>query len=106
MGVTFPRIQGVDIAEKVVELGEGVTLEILNQRVIVYPWVRTAKFAEYEHVGSKCYGGFAEYAVVPATNTYCINSNLSDTQLATLSCPYSTAENMLTKARVSARDTV
>ena len=46
------------------------------------------------------------YAVVPATNTYCINSYLSDTQLATLPCAYSTAENMLTKARVSARDTV
>lgn len=106
MGVTFPRIQGADIVGKVVELGEGITPKILNKRVIVYPWVRTAKFAEYEYVGSECDGGFAEYAVVPATNTYCINSYLSDTQLATLPCAYSTAENMLTKARVSARDTV
>lgn len=106
MGVKFPRIQGADIVGKIVEIGEGVTPEILNRRVIVYPWVRTAKFAEYQYVGSEFDGGFAEYAVVPATNAYPINSELPDTQLATLPCAYSTAENMLTKARVSARDTV
>ena len=44
--------------------------------------------------------------MVPATNVYPINSELPDTQLATLPCSYSTAENMLTKGRVSARDTV
>lgn len=106
MGVTFPRIQGADIIGKAVEIGEGVTSEILNQRLIVYPWIRTAIFAEYQYVGSEIDGGFAEYAVVPATNVYPINSELSDIQLATLPCAYSTAENMLTKARVSARDTV
>ena len=106
MGVEFPRIQGADIVGVVVEVGEGVTPEILNQRVIVYPWIRTAQFAEYEYVGSELDGGFAEYAIVPATNAYPINSDLPDTQLATLPCAYSTAENMLTKARVAARDTV
>ena len=106
MGVKFPRIQGADIVGKAVEIGEGVNPEILNQRVIVYPWIRTAILSEYQYVGSEIDGGFAEYAVAPATNVYPINSELSDTQLATLPCAYSTAENMLTKARVAARDTV
>ena len=105
-GVQFPRIQGADIVGNVVEVGEGVNPDILNQRAIVAPWIRTAKFADYGYVGSEIDGGFAEYAVVPATNVYLINSDLSDTQLATLPCAYSTAENLLTNARVSTKDTV
>ncbi|NEQ40116.1 MAG: zinc-binding dehydrogenase [Okeania sp. SIO3I5] len=106
MGVTFPRIQGADIVGVAVEIGEGVNPDILNKRVIVYPWIRTAKLADYQYVGSEIDGGFAEYAVIPATNVYSINSELPDTQLATLPCAYSTAENLVTNARVSARDTV
>ncbi len=106
MGVQFPRIQGADIVGVAVEIGEGVNPDILNKRVIVYPWIRTAQFADYQYVGSEIDGGFAEYAVVPATNVYSINSELPDTQLATLPCAYSTAENLLTNARVSAKDTV
>ncbi|MGC1198486.1 MAG: zinc-binding dehydrogenase, partial [Geitlerinemataceae cyanobacterium] len=48
----------------------------------------------------------AEYAVIPATNVYPINSPLSDIELATFPCSYSTAENMLTKGRITAADTV
>ncbi len=105
-GVKFPRIQGADLVGKAVEVGQGVNPEILNQRVIVDPWIRTGQFAEYQYVGSEIDGGFAEYVVIPATNVYSINSSLSDAELATLPCAYSTAENMLTKGRVSAQDTV
>ncbi|NRB09581.1 MAG: alcohol dehydrogenase catalytic domain-containing protein, partial [Richelia sp.] len=98
-GIQFPRIQGADIAGKVVEVGDGVESGIINQRVIVDPWIRSDQLAEYKYIGSEINGGFAEYAVVPASNIYPINSSLSDAELATFPCAYSTAENLLTKAR-------
>lgn len=104
--LTFPRIQGSDPVGKVVEIGDGVESEILNQRVLVDPLIRADKLGEYGYIGSEIDGGFAEYAVVPASNSYPINSPLSDVELATLPCSYSTAENLLTKGRVSAEDTV
>ncbi|NES72570.1 MAG: zinc-binding dehydrogenase, partial [Okeania sp. SIO2D1] len=61
---------------------------------------------DYQYIGSELDGGFAEYAVIPATNIYPINSPLSDIELATFPCSYSTAENMLTKGRIGAEDTV
>ena len=51
-------------------------------------------------------GGFAEYTTIPATNVVPVNSDYSDAELATFSCSYSTAEGMLTRARVDASDTV
>ncbi|MEC4818648.1 MAG: alcohol dehydrogenase catalytic domain-containing protein, partial [Scytonema sp. PMC 1069.18] len=105
-GIQFPRIQGADIAGKVVEISDDVNPELLNQRVIVDPWIRSDKLEEYQYIGSEIDGGFAEYAVVPASNIYPINSSLSDVELATFPCAYSTAENLLTKGRVSAEDTV
>ena len=105
-GISFPRIQGADIVGKVVEIGEGVESQILDKRVIVDPWIRSKKSAEYQYIGSEVDGGFAEYAVVPATNVYPINSALSDVELATIPCSYSTAENMLTKGRVNGEDVI
>ncbi|MGD1803967.1 alcohol dehydrogenase family protein [Dapis sp. BLCC M126] len=105
-GVKFPLIQGSDIVGEVVEIGEDVNPEILKQRVIVDPWIRAEKLADYQYIGSEFDGGFAEYAVVPTTNIYPINSPLSDVELSTLPCSYATAENMLTKGRVSAEDIV
>ncbi|NEP82592.1 MAG: zinc-binding dehydrogenase [Okeania sp. SIO3B3] len=59
-----------------------------------------------EYVGSELNGGFAEYVAIPVANVCPINSSLSDAELATVPCSYSTAENLLTKARVSDKDTV
>lgn len=49
---------------------------------------------------------FAEFTVIPAHNAIAIQSDLSDAELATFSCAYSTAEGMLTRANVTAADTV
>lgn len=106
IGIEFPRIQGADIVGKVVEIGTDVEPKLLNQRVIVDSWIRGKNLEEYQYVGSELNGGFAEYVAIPATNVYPINSSLSDVELATVPCSYSTAENLLTKARVSDRDTV
>ena len=49
---------------------------------------------------------FAEYATTLAVNAVPITSDLSDAELATFSCSYSTAEGMLTRANVTSADTV
>ncbi|NEP10009.1 MAG: zinc-binding dehydrogenase [Symploca sp. SIO2C1] len=105
-GTEFPRIQGADIVGEVVDIGSDVEPRLLEQRVIVDSWIRNDALDDYQYVGSELDGGFAEYAVIPATNVYPINSILSDIELATFPCAYSTAENMLTKGRISAADTV
>jgi len=105
-GTEFPRIQGADIVGQVVEIGSDVEPQILQKRVIVDSWIREEKSDDYQYIGSELDGGFAEYAVVPATNVYPINSPLADIELATFPCSYSTAENMLTKGRITAADTV
>jgi len=105
-GTDFPRIQGADIVGQVVEIGQKVDSNLLNKRVIVDSWIRNQSLDDYQYVGSELDGGFAEYVVIPATNVYPINSSLSDIELATFPCSYSTAENMLTKGRIGGDDTV
>jgi len=105
-GTEFPRIQGADIVGQVIAIGEKVDSKLLNQRVIVDSWIRSKDPNNYQYVGSELDGGFAEYTVLPATNIYPINSSLSDLELATFPCSYSTAENMLTKGRIAGDDIV
>jgi NADPH:quinone reductase-like Zn-dependent oxidoreductase len=52
--------------------------------------------------GSECDGGFAQYTVAPARETYSVESDWSDVELAAVPCAYSTAENMLHRADVGA----
>jgi len=106
VSIEFPRIQGADIVGKVVEVGAGVDQNLLQQRVMVDPWIRDKSSASDRYVGSELDGGFAEYAVIPASNVYPIQSPLSDIELACFPCSYSTAENMLVKGRVTGSDTV
>ena len=109
-GIQFPRIQGADTVGTVVALGEGVDNDWLGQRVLSENWLRdwsqpmNRNFAGY--VGSECDGGFAQYVALPITNVGRIHSDWSDAELATISCSYTTAENMLGRARVSAEDIV
>ncbi len=105
-GTEFPRIQGADIVGQVVAIGEKVDSKLLDQRVIVDSWIRSEDPNNYQYVGSELDGGFAEYTVIPVNNVYPINSSLSDVELATFPCSYSTAENMLTKGRISKEDIV
>ncbi len=101
-GVKLPMIQGADIAGQIIEIGADVDPKLLQQRVIVNPYIAATDL----YIGSEVNGGFAEYTVIPATNVYPISSSLSDMELATFPCSYSTAENMVTKAKVTAEDTV
>ena len=107
--LSFPRIQGADICGEVVDVGEGADSGIIGKRVLVEPCIREANgepLASPWYVGSECDGGFAEYATVAARHAYPIESSLSDAELASFPCSYSTAENMLTRAQVGKNDTL
>lgn len=58
------------------------------------------------YFGSECDGGYAQFAVVASRHAYKIDSQLSDVELASFPCSYATAENLLTRAKVVASDTL
>ena len=105
----FPRVQGADICGTVMDVGAGADGALVGKRVLVEPCLREANgkaLSSPWYIGSECDGGFADYVTVAARHAYPIDSALSDAELATFPCSYSTAENMLTRAQVSERDTV
>ena len=103
-GLEFPRIQGADVAGIIVAVGTGVAASRMGERVLVDPWMRDGddpgnrSLAGY--FGSERDGGYAEYTTVPAITAFPIRSRYSDAELATFPCSYSTAEYMLTRARL------
>jgi NADPH:quinone reductase-like Zn-dependent oxidoreductase len=108
--ITFPRIQGADVCGEIVAVGENVDSSRIGERVITDGWLRDAEDPENldkaGYFGSERDGGFAEYTTTPSRNALAVQSDLSDAELATFSCSYSTAEGMLTRAQVRANDTV
>ncbi|OAN78390.1 alcohol dehydrogenase [Jannaschia sp. EhC01] len=108
--IHFPRIQGADVCGRVVAVGEGVDPARIGERVITDNWLRDAddlgNLEKTGYYGSERDGGYAQFATMPARNALAINSPLSDAELATFSCSYSTAEGMLERAHVTAADTV
>jgi len=108
--IQFPRIQGADVCGRIVAVGDGVDAGRIGERVITDNWLRDPadpdNMDKTGYFGSERDGGFAEYTTIPAGNAIAIQSDLSDAELATFSCSYSTAEGMLTRANVSATDTV
>ncbi|RZK95053.1 MAG: alcohol dehydrogenase, partial [Rhodococcus sp. (in: high G+C Gram-positive bacteria)] len=101
----FPRIQGADVCGRIVSVGDGVSPDRIGERVIVSTMLRSyVDYRPYEcwTFGSEVDGGFAQYAVAPARETYAVDCDWSDAELAALPCAYSTAENMLHRAAVGA----
>ena len=108
--IRFPRIQGADICGEIIAAGDGVDVKRIGERVISDCWLRDpadpSNRNKTGYFGSECDGGFAEYTVIPSVNACAIQSELSDAELATFSCSYSTAKGMLTRADVTEADTV
>ena len=101
--MSFPRIQGADVCGYVVAVGEGVSRERIGQRVLVRNMLRTyVDYSPYEcwTIGSECDGGFAQFTVAPTLETHPVDCDWTDAELASIPCAYSTAENMLHRARV------
>ncbi len=104
----FPRIQGIDACGVVAAIGVGVSPSLLGRRVLIEPCWRAPHepLASARFFGSEVDGAFAEYTVVPEQHAYPIDSPLTEIELASFPCSYSTAENMLVRAGVSATDRV
>ncbi|WP_282040542.1 zinc-binding dehydrogenase [Halomonas alimentaria] len=110
--LTFPRIQGADIAGRVAAVGEGVDPARLGERGLLdfnlYPDARRDINLTPDYYGHGADGGFAEYVAVPSDQFHHVpNPELSDAELAALGmCSYQTAYHMMTSARVSAGERV
>ena len=108
--IRFPRIQGADVVGRVVAIGDGADPGLVGRRVMVDAWLRDFSDPENQdkagYFGSETDGGFAEYTKCDARNVAAVESELTDAELATFSCSYTTAEGMLNRACVGAEDTV
>lgn len=108
--VTFPRIQGADAVGRVVTCGVQTDQSLIGKRVMVDAWLRDwddpLNKDKTGYFGSECNGGFAQYTTVDYRNVAAIECDLSDAELATFSCSYTTAEGMLSRAQVDSEDVV
>ncbi len=108
--ITFPRIQGADPCGIVVAVGAKADQSLMGKRVISDNWLRDWSNPENKNTtgyfGSERDGGFAQYTTIDYRNVGAVQCDLSDAELATFSCSYTTAEGMLTRAFVDSGDTV
>lgn len=109
-GVSFPRIQGADAVGEVVAAGSNADKDLVGKRVMVDCWLRDwndpLNKDKAGYFGSERDGGYAEYTTADHRNVRAVTSDLSDAELATFSCSYSTAEGMLSRTGVGPEDTV
>ncbi len=107
--IKFPLIQGADVSGHIIAVGREVSNDRIGERVLIEPCIREAGGVILDqpwYFGSECDGGFAEYTVVAARHAHKIVSELTDTELASFPCSYSTAENLLTRADVKSGERV
>ncbi len=108
--ITFPRIQGADIVGTVVAVGANGDPSMVGKRVMADCWLRDwdnpLDKNSTGYFGSECDGGFAEYTKANRHNLQVVNSELSSAELATFSCSYTTAENLLNRVGCKQGDTV
>lgn len=103
--LSFPRIQGADACGYIAAVGRGVDPSRLGERVLVDPVLREAGGRPL-YFGSDTPGAFAQFTVVPASNACTVRSTLSEVELASFPCACLAAENMLTRAAVTAGEKV
>lgn len=102
--LVFPLIQGADVAGQIVAVGDDVSPDRIGKRILVDPWLRDSldpgNRDRAAYLGSERNGGFAQYTTVPDQNAFAITSGLTDAELATFPCSYSTGEHMLHRVRL------
>lgn len=103
--LSFPRIQGADCCGDIVAVGEGVDAGRVGQRVLVRPmYYPTASDDPHALMtfGSERDGAFAQFTTVDAENAIAVDSPLTDVELASFPCAFSTAEGMIQRANLRA----
>ncbi|MGW9493886.1 zinc-binding dehydrogenase [Streptomyces prasinus] len=108
--VGFPRIQGADVAGRVVAVGADADGGLVGRRVVVDPAVYDAEGPDANPVGlmgSERDGGYAEYVTAPVERVHDVTeSPLTDDQLAALPTAYGTALGMVERGRLREGETV
>lgn len=115
--IPLPHILGGDLSGEVAELGAGVNGVAQGDRVVVYPLVtcgtctycRSKAFnlcADWKYFGLHRWGGYAEYAVVPAACLVPLLEEVHHGDAATLPVAGLTAYHGLQLSNLSADDTL
>ena len=105
----FPIIQGADCCGEIVAVGDDIDVGRIGERVLVRTMQQYAvDYRPYEcwTMGSECDGAFAEYMVAFSDESFKIESNWSNAELASIPCAYSTAENLLERSDVKEGEVV
>jgi NADPH:quinone reductase-like Zn-dependent oxidoreductase len=107
--LTFPRVQGADVCGEIIAVGKAIDTARIGERILIEPCIREANGKRMEtpwYFGSECDGGFSQFTSVASSHAHAIDSDLTDAELASFPCSYSTAENMLTRANVTKDETI
>ena len=102
--LAFSRVQGIDGTGRIVAVGQGVDTTSIGERALTDACIWEAGSTRLDRPwfhGSECDGVFTQYCKIAARHAHAIITVLSDAELASFPCSYSTAENMLTRAQVS-----
>ena len=105
----FPIIQGADCYGEIVAVGVDVNTGRIGERVLVRTMQQYAvDYRPYEcwTMGSECDGAFAEYMVAYSDESFKIESDWTNAELASIPCAYSTAENLLERSDVKKDEVV
>jgi len=106
----FPRIQGADVAGRVVAVGTGVNDSLIGRRVVVDPVTYDAETPDANPIGlmgSERDGGYAQYVTAPVSRVHdATESQLTDDQLAALPTAFGTALGMIERGRLARNETV
>ena len=101
--LNFPIIQGADICGNIVAVGSSVDNKRIGERVIVRTMQTVPEnqktFSAWT-VGSECNGGFAQFSSIRSSETFLINSDWTNADIASIPCAYSTAEGLLHRSQV------
>lgn len=107
--IDFPRIQGADVAGRVVAVGTGAAGSLVGRRVVVDPAIYDTEGPDANPVGlmgSERDGGYAEYVTAPVERVHDVTESLlTDDQLATLPTAYGTALGMIERGRLRKGET-
>lgn len=108
--IDFPRIQGADVAGRVVAVGADADKGLVGRRVVVDPAVYDTEGPDANPVGlmgSERDGGYAEFVTAPVKRVHDVTeSPLTDDQLAALPTAYGTALGMIERGRLREGETV
>jgi len=110
--LVFPRIQGADIAGRVMTVGDGVDESRIGERGLldfnIYANDRRDINLTPDYFGHGADGGYAEYVALPSDQFHHIpNAELADAEVASMGmCSYQTAMHMLTSANIKAGERV